>query len=616
MALPNPNPGGQAGAAVIPFPGGGGGGAGSGGASGSAAATSVKSLVALTKDMVNIQKNILNVLNIIDTRLEQFIGDPSEKREVKDTAGGVSAKKLNWKDIMGKAGGFGNVLGAALVAYVFDLDKYIRAAFAAKVLFRPLVNGVKAAFRGIGTEFKALFNGVKAAFRGIGTAFKALFNTKAFLTAIKPFTTAFDNFMAGFKNVGKVMGAVKTPVAIKEFKTFFGKIGATIGSIVKPVISAFNTVKGVISKIFAPFKTVGSIISKVMAPIGKIFSFIGGIFSSIMTALGPVIRIAGNFLKAVPIVGQIVMVLFGIFDFISGFLKGFKEDGIIGGLKEGFKELIRGFLTKPLDLLTEGVSYLMGLLGFDSVKESIDKFLADGGFTGMFNDIMDTLGKAFDKVVQFFKDLFNDPIGTLQSVASNIGDFLMDVFKPIGDAFTKAKNWIKEKIGFGDSGGDGGKGFDISSIFGFLDFEFPSVKNIMAEVGTKLNGVFQYIAEEIAKKNIPLVGEKLSGFFADAGVKAAKMLGTPSVQKFAGVGKEMETVNLKESVGELDIGASTGAATGELSKDVAAKKEGGGGITVVSQKSGDVVTQSSSTSVAQDKSNARKSNPASGKIKN
>ena len=582
MALPNPNPGGQAGAAVIPFPGGGGGGAGAGGASGSAAATSVKSLVALTKDMVNIQKNILNVLNIIDTRLEQFIGDPSEKREAKDTAGGVSAEKLNWKDIMGKAGGFGNILGAALIAYVYDLDKYIRTAFAAKVLFKPLVNGIRAAFI------------------GIGTAFKALFNTKAFLTAIKPFTTAFDNFMAGFKNVGKVIGAVKTPVAIKEFKTFFGKIGATIGTIVKPFISAFNTVKDVISKF--------------MAPIGKIFSFIGGIFSSIMTTLGPVISSAGNFLKAVPIVGQIVMVLFGIFDFISGFIQGFKEDGIIGGLKEGFMELIRGFLTKPLDLLTKGISYLMGFLGFDSVKESIDKFLADGGFTGMFNDIMATLGKAFDKVVQFFKDLFNDPIGTLQSVASNIGDFLMDVFKPIGDAFTKAKNWIKEKIGFGDSGGDGGgRGFNLSELFGDLDFSFLDPTKIASKIGEMINNALQSFAQSLDKSIVPGTGS-LAKMIANAGVGIAEFMGAENIKKFnvdAKGDNKMEMIKTAAPPSTTD-----GAATGELSKDVAAKKEGGGGTTVVdqSQKSGDVVTQNSSTSVAQDKPNARKSNPASGKI--
>ena len=180
------------------------------------------------------------------------------------------------------------------------------------------------------------------------------------------------------------------------------------------------------------FKTVSDVLGKVLSPIGAIFKSVGGVFSSIFKALGPFIKIAAKFMQAIPIVGQIIMLIFGIFDFVTGFIKGFSEGGILGGLKEGAMELVRGFLTKPLDLLTKGIAYLMGFFGFDNIKASIDEFLQGGGITGLFNEAMAALGKAFDVVLQFFKDLFNDPIGTLKSAAENIGDFFVNIAKSIG----------------------------------------------------------------------------------------------------------------------------------------------------------------------------------------
>ena len=620
MALPNPNPGGQAGATVVPFPGGGSGG----GSDSSGSASTVKSLMTLTKDMVNIQRNILNVLNIIDTRLEQFIGEPDEKREVKDTAGAISAGKLNWKDIIKNAGGFGNILGAALLAYVFDLDKYIRTAFAAKVLFRPLVNGVKAAFT------------------GIGAAFKALFSSKIFLTAIKPFTTAFDDFMNGFRRVGKVIGAVKTPVAIKEFTTIFGKIGAVVGTIVKPIVSAFKSLTSFMKPIGSTFKTITSFLK----PIGSIFKTISGVFGSIMSALGPFFKIAGNFLKGIPIVGQIIMALFAVFDFIKGFIGGFASKGeddargmlekVFDGMVNGAVEVIRGILIIPLDLLKSGFSWLMGKLGFTELEKTLDsfsfnemfdkfveayknffsmepeegyfsivKFLVDGFNNGLdsvkkgFEGAGDTVSKAFDGIVKIATNLF--------SPEPEEGEF--SIVKFIVDRAKKIKDTIKGFFGGGDDAGGGG-GFDISSIFGFLDFEFPTVNNILAKVGTKINDVFQFIARKIHEEDLPLVGDKLTNFFADAGVKAAGAFGAESVQKFSGSGGGgMETVQLKEST--TGSGGGTGAATGELSKDVAAKKEGGGtNVVDQSQKMGDTNVSTTNNSVAQSKPGARPQNAA------
>ena len=310
MALPNPNPGGAAGAG--------------------AGAATVNELTAITllsegnnsllfdisedfDKLLRTQEKMLSVL------LKAFGGpkkDPDEVRKLEDTAGGEEGKDLDLKKILEGAGGFGTIFGAALVAYALDLDKYIRAAFAGKVIFK-----------------------------GVGAAFKAVFGAKFiadFLKNLKP----VKDFMNGFKNVGKVIGAVKAPVAIKEFTTIFGKIGATVGSIVKTIGSAFDAVK------------------RFVKPIGSIFSTIGGFFRSIFSALGPILKTAGNFLKAVPIVGQIIMILFSVFDFIKGFIMGFASKGkddargmlerVFDGMVNGAVEVIRGIIVIPLDLLKSG----------------------------------------------------------------------------------------------------------------------------------------------------------------------------------------------------------------------------------------------------------------------
>ena len=68
-------------------------------------------------------------------------------------------------------------------------------------------------------------------------------------------------------------------------------------------------------------------------------------------------------------------------------------------------------------------------------------------------------------------------------------------------------------------------------------------------------------------------------------------------------------MQLKEST--TGSGGGTGAATGELSKDVAAKKEGGGtNVVDQSQKMGDTNVSTTNNSVAQSKPGARPQNAA------
>lgn len=603
MALPNPNPGGAAGA-------------------GAATIDGFDNLVGMTGDqkdqLVNLNKGFDKLLRtqekMLSVLLKAFGGpkkDPDEERKLKDTAGGEKGKDLDLKKAIEGAGGFGMIFGAALAAYALDLDKYIRAAFAGKVIFKGLSSAFKAVF-----SAKAITNALKP--------ISALFNMKGIQAAIKPFTTAFDNFMAGFRNVGKIVGAVKTPVAIKEFTTIFGKIGATIGSIVKTIGSAFNTVK------------------KFVKPIGSIFSSIGGFFKTIFGSLGPILKTAGNFMKGIPIVGQVIMALFAFFDFIKGFIQGFASKGendargmlerVFDGMVNGAVEVIRGIIVIPLDLLKDGFSWLMGKLGFTELEKTLDSF----SFNEMYNKFIEAYKNFFStepaegyfSIVRFLLDGVENGVAFVKSGIEGAGDMASKAFdaivkfgtnlfsadpeegqfsivKFIMDKVQNIKDTIKGFFGGGDDAGGGG-GFDLSSIFG--NIEFPSIESILGTVGEKINSAFQSIALGISKATF--IPNAIGSFFADAGVKLAEFMGAQNIQKTNVKTGEMET--LKQMA---PPSATEGTAAGEMSKEVAAKKETPPPAAIdASTKTGDTVTNNSKTEVKAGKVEARATdNPSAGR---
>jgi len=298
----------------------------------------LKQLVDLTKTLVDGQTKMFQQLLLVldqkagETAVQQASGSVGETEEIPEE---FSASKLF-------AGAF-----AALTLWSNELDKYIRSVWLAKTLasFAKIPDSIKAAFKTLGTKIKG------------NKVFKTL-------------STSIDNFFAGFKNVGKVMGAVKTPVAIKEFKTLSGKIGATIGKITKPIMSLFKSLSGLSS--------VGKTIKPIVEKSKKFASLAKGILS------------------------KVLLPLFVIFDFISGFIEGFRSKGeddsrgmlekIFDGMVQGAVEVIRGIFIIPLDLLKSGLSWLLGKLGFSEAEKLLDSF--------SFNEM-------YDKMIAIYKNFFS-----------------------------------------------------------------------------------------------------------------------------------------------------------------------------------------------------------------
>ena len=344
----------------------------------------------LLASLVDLTKELVDGQAKLFQKLLLVMDTKKEATEVDSASGSVEGFEeemtLDRKDIF---------LGlfAGLTLWANDLAKYIRATFLPAQLLKPVM-----------TAFK--------------TAFSSAAFAKAF-AAIKFFTVPLQNVIEGFTAVGKEVEAFgkKVTVSFKELSVG-GKIGASIRAIVDPFV--------------------------------KFFKFIGNI-SGITQSVG---KMAGMFAKVMPILkgiaSKLLLPLFAIFDFVSGFIEGFSSKGeddirgtmekVMDGLFAGAIKLIKGIFIVPLDLLKDGVSWLAEKMGFENFSAALDSF--------SFNDIFDKfikfgnnifssepeegyfsivkmVGDGIDNIVEFMKGLIpDDIIGSLKKLAGNALDII------------------------------------------------------------------------------------------------------------------------------------------------------------------------------------------------
>ena len=124
------------------------------------------------------------------------------------------------------------------------------------------------------------------------------------------------------------------------------------------------------------------------------------------------------------------------FDFVTGFMDGYDEGGVLGKGLEGITKLFQGLIGMPLDLLKSGVGYILGFFGFDNANAKLDEF--------SFRCNCDLVGSIFEGlkgVFGFLADLFDFSDLSIFNVFSKLIDI---VFLPVNLAI----NFIKDLFGF------------------------------------------------------------------------------------------------------------------------------------------------------------------------
>ena len=259
----------------------------------------------------------------------------------------------------------------------------------------------------------------------------------------------FEESVAKFKKYFSFFEESEIGKKLKGIGTF---ISDTVSRFVEPFKDAFKALGG------------DGIIMKIVGSIKDFFSGIGAYFDDFAKVFGAVSKIVTKI--AFPL--QIIM---GLWDTVKGAMEGYEKEGIFGAIQGGITGLINGVFMSFFDLIKDGISWILGAIGFDDAEKFLDSFT----FSDLFSSLMDkifhpirTLQEAFDSLdlkALIFEPMakawafLNESLGGIpQKIVDNIDLYIV---QPLANVFAPVVNMFKDMAG---------------KVIGFFkDFSIPGV---------------------------------------------------------------------------------------------------------------------------------------------
>ena len=241
-------------------------------------------------------------------------------------------------------------------------------------------------------------------------------------SAISKVTNSVKN-LNPFKNTASVLKTLSAGWSASLSGALFGTAAGPRGAAGKA---------GVLGKITNAITRIALIVKGIFSPasiLGKFTSKIKGIFAIIGKALGFVSKLSGltAFLKlglslgkAIPIVGQVIMVLTGIFGFIKGAITGFKTGGILGAIKGGLIGLYDGLIGSFLNLIADVIGWVFKKLGFKRFGEWFGNL--DFSFDGIMNGVIFIVDKV-RYIMWFVQNMLKAGYNKVQGFLSKVPGF-------------------------------------------------------------------------------------------------------------------------------------------------------------------------------------------------
>ena len=196
-----------------------------------------------------------------------------------------------------------------------------------------------------------------------------------------PLFLALSAFVIGFKDqLQGLINAIKFPAilaglgaTIKAFS--FGFINIT-RFFRKMKLLALLGAKGPIFGFIRVFTKVAGSVKGFIAPLTKFFGF-----------LAPLGKMLGKL--ALPIT-----IIFSIIDAITGFVEGYKDQGILDGIFTAIGKVLAGLVGLPLDFIKNIFAFIAGKLGFDKLAKDLKEF-----------SFADLIKNFFGNIVNFFQEI-------------------------------------------------------------------------------------------------------------------------------------------------------------------------------------------------------------------
>ncbi|HAI42131.1 MAG TPA: hypothetical protein DCM40_30435, partial [Maribacter sp.] len=211
----------------------------------------------------------------------------------------------------------------------------------------------------------------------------------------------------------------------KSFATFIGRVKKFFGAVVKPF-------------------------SKLKFPAGQGIGKVGQFLKSILSFFGKVTglsRFAGPLIKGGKLFGRLlskfIVPITALVEGLVGFFKRFNSEQLadaglgtklLGGFLGAIEGVIKGFIAFPLDLIKDGLAWVLGKFGMDDIAEKMKNFSFVEGIT-----------KIFDNIIGFFTGLFSKKENTLEGggMMDKIKGFFSSIGEKIADFFGGILDFIK-----------------------------------------------------------------------------------------------------------------------------------------------------------------------------
>ena len=179
-----------------------------------------------------------------------------------------------------------------------------------------------------------------------------------------------------------------------------------------------------------------------LKPMSDFVKRIGSVFGVVSN----VTKLPGfGLLSSVAKIFPFVRIFSGIVSFVQGFIDGYDEEGLFGGFKEGISTLAENFIGWPVNLLKDGLAYVLEKFGIltEEQKTSFNDF-----------DFIKVIGDGVRLAFDWFKQLFTDPVAALKTawegyvgVYTSIGTWVYEnAAKPAIDWLSSVFSWAGDII--------------------------------------------------------------------------------------------------------------------------------------------------------------------------
>ena len=254
-------------------------------------------------------------------------------------------------------------------------------------------------------------------------------------------TDLIKEFKSGFSELrGEgLSGLIK--MLIIGIPALLGGIVTGIGAQITAVLSRFKTISLVFGKIGAFFAPVLKVLSSGAGAIGgflKTLPMVGKFFASLFAYAGKMFTLGTGLAKLAGPIGIAISIITGLIGGIKGAIKGFKEDGIIGMVREGIIGVFNGLIGGLVKMVGSMIGGIFKLLGFEQIGEAIK---------GGFSDFVDGIIGAFRGIFNIVAGLFTLDFGLLKEGVGQLLDGIINIvfgaIKPIIAAFKTLFDGVK-----------------------------------------------------------------------------------------------------------------------------------------------------------------------------